>query len=103
MTLTLNFFLALSSALFCIGLLGVLSRRNMIVVLFSIELMFNAAHLNLIAFWRFGAPEAFSGLIFLIFSLAVSGAEVAIGLALILRLYRQNRSIETQSIQELKG
>jgi len=76
----------------------------MIVILFSIELMFNAAHLNLIAFWRFGEnPLAISGLMFVLFSLAISGAEAAIGLALILRLYRHYKSVETQSITELKG
>lgn len=102
--MTLGFLLVIASALFCIGLFGVLSRRNMIVVLFSIELMFNAAHLNLIAFWHFGEnPQAMTGLMFMIFSLAISGAEAAVGLALILRIYRHYKAIETTSITELKG
>ncbi len=102
--MTLGFLLVLAASLFCTGLFGVLSRRNMIVVLFSIELMFNAAHLNLVAFWHYGEnPQAMTGLMFVVFSLAISGAEAAIGLALILRVYRHYKAIETTTITELKG
>ncbi|MDL5054722.1 NADH-quinone oxidoreductase subunit NuoK [Oscillatoria laete-virens NRMC-F 0139] len=102
--MTLQLLLAVAAVLFCAGLFGVLARRNVIVVLFSIELMFNAAHLNLIAFWRFGEnPQAISGLVFLLLSLAVSGAEAAIGLALALRIYRHYKSVETSELKELKG
>ena len=75
--MTLEHYLILSAVLFCIGLLGVLTRRNAVVVLFSIEIMLNAANLNFIAFWRFGEnPAVLDGPLFTLFTIAVAAAEV---------------------------
>src|SRR6478609_461655 len=86
-------YLLLSAFLFAIGLAGALTRRNAIIVLIGIELMLNAANLNFIAFWRFSAhPEALTGIMFVIFSIAVAAAEAAVGLALVIAIYRQYKS-----------
>ncbi len=96
--------LLLSSALFCVGLMGALSRSNAILVLLGIELMLNAANLNFIAFWKFGPPHpAASGVIFVIFSIAVAAAEAAVGLALIIAIYRHQKSVRVQEATRLKG
>jgi NADH-quinone oxidoreductase subunit K len=81
--------LLVSSTLFAIGLAGALTRKNAILVLVGIELMLNSANLNFVAFWRFGPhPEALTGMVFVLFSIAVAAAEAAVGLALILAVYR---------------
>ena len=96
--------LLVSALLFSVGLAGALTRRNAILVLAGIELMLNAANLNFIAFWRFGAhPEALTGLMFVIFSIAVAAAEAAVGLALILAIYRHTRTSDVSEITEMKG
>ena len=96
--------LLFSSALFCVGLIGALSRSNAILVLLGIELMLNAANLNFIAFWRYGpATSAASGVIFVIFSIAVAAAEAAVGLALVIAIYRHQRSVRLQEASSLKG
>ncbi len=96
--------LLLSSGLFCVGLAGALSRSNAILVLLGIELMLNAANLNFIAFWRFGpAPSADTGVIFVIFSIAVAAAEAAVGLALVIAIYRHQKNIRLQEASRLKG
>ena len=82
--------LLVSSLLFAVGLAGALTRRNAILVLVGIELMLNAANLNFVAFWRFGPhPGALTGIVFVLFSIAVAAAEAAVGLALIVAVYRQ--------------
>ncbi|HTQ31206.1 MAG TPA: NADH-quinone oxidoreductase subunit NuoK [Opitutaceae bacterium] len=96
--------LLLSSGLFCVGLAGALSRSNAILVLLGIELMLNAANLNFIAFWRFGlTPSADTGIIFVIFSIAVAAAEAAVGLALVIAIYRHQKNIRLQEAARLKG
>lgn len=96
--------LLVSALLFSVGLAGALTRRNAILVLAGIELMLNAANLNFIGFWRFGPhPEALTGLIFVIFSIAVAAAEAAVGLALILAIYRHARTSDVSEITEMKG
>lgn len=96
--------LLVSSLLFAVGLAGALTRRSAILVLAGIELMLNAANLNFIAFWRFGPyPEALTGLIFVIFAIAVAAAEAAVGLALILAIYRHTRTSDVSEITEMKG
>jgi NADH-quinone oxidoreductase subunit K len=96
--------LLVSALLFSIGLAGALTRRNAILVLAGIELMLNAANLNFIAFWRFGPhSEALTGLMFVIFSIAVAAAEAAVGLALILAIYRHTRTSDVSEITEMKG
>ena len=93
-----------SSALFCIGLIGALSRSNAILVLLGIELMLNAANLNFIAFWRYGtSPSPATGVIFVIFSIAVAAAEAAVGLALVIAIYRHQKNIRLQEAARLKG
>jgi len=97
-------YLILSAFLFAIGLGGALTRRNAIIVLIGIELMLNAANLNFIAFWRFGDhPEALTGVIFVIFSIAVAAAEAAVGLALIIAIFRHYQSTNVDEMNSLKG
>lgn len=96
--------LLFSSALFSVGLIGALSRSNTILVLLGVELMLNAANLNFIAFWRYGAtPAPATGVIFVIFSIAVAAAEAAVGLALVIAIYRHQKNIRLQEAAQLKG
>jgi NADH:ubiquinone oxidoreductase subunit K len=96
--------LLVSALLFSIGLAGVLTRGSAILVLAGIELMLSAANLNFIAFWRFGPhPEALTGLIFVIFSIAVAAAEAAVGLALIVAVYHHAKTSDVSEIAEMKG
>jgi NADH-quinone oxidoreductase subunit K len=100
----LVYYLILSAMLFCIGLAGALARRNAILVLLGIELMLNAANLNFIAFWRY-QPEAagLTGVMFVIFSIAIAAAEAAVGLALIISIYRHYRTVNLDKVDSLKG
>jgi NADH:ubiquinone oxidoreductase subunit K len=101
---SLTAYLLLSALLFSVGLAGALTRRSAILVLAGVELMLNAANLNFLAFWRFGPhPEALTGFIFVIFSIAVAAAEAAVGLALILAIYRHARTSDVTEIVEMKG
>ena len=100
----LHLCLIFSSALFCVGLIGALSRSNSILVLLGIELMLNAANINFIAFWRFGPnPSAGTGVMFVVFSIAVAAAEAAVGLALVIAIYRHQKNIRLQDANSLKG
>ena len=96
--------LLLSSLLFCIGLVGVLSRGSAILVLLGVELMLNAANINFIAFWRYGPnPDAGTGIVFVLFSIAAAAAEAAVGFALVIAVYRHQRNIRLQEANRLKG
>ncbi|MBA4138467.1 MAG: NADH-quinone oxidoreductase subunit NuoK [Opitutus sp.] len=96
--------LLISSLLFCVGLIGALSRSNAILVLLGIELMLNAANLNFIAFWRYGPnPELGTGVIFVLFSIAVAAAEAAVGLALVIAISRHRKTVRLQEANTLKG
>ena len=100
----LAFYLILSAFLFAIGFAGAVSRRNAIIVLIGIELMLNAANLNFIAFWRFSEhPEALTGIMFVIFSIGVAAAEAAVGLALIIAIYRHFKTTNLDQIHTMKG
>jgi NADH-quinone oxidoreductase subunit K len=100
----LHCYLILSALLFAIGLAGALTRRNSILVLIGIELMLNAANLNFIAFWRYSShPEALTGIMFVIFSIGVAAAEAAVGLALIISIYRHYRTVNVDEITGMKG
>src|SRR5882762_4711365 len=100
----LSAYLTVSAFLFAIGLVGALTRRNAILVLIGIELMLNAANLNFIAFWRFSPnPQEITGLMFVIFSIAVAAAEAAVGLALIIAIYRHYRTSNVDQITTMKG
>ncbi|HKY16796.1 MAG TPA: NADH-quinone oxidoreductase subunit NuoK [Microthrixaceae bacterium] len=96
----LNQFLLLSAALFCIGVYGVLVRRNGVLVLMSIEMILNAVNINLVAFGTF---HGIAGQVFALFVIAVAAAEVGVGLAIILLIYRNSRSIDIDQLDELKG
>lgn len=98
----LSWYLILAAALFCVGLYGVLARRNAIAILLGIELMLNAVNINLIAFWRYLNPENISGQVFALIVFAVAAAEVAVGLALVISLYRRRNTIVAEDIDLLK-
>ncbi len=101
---SLDAYLLFGALLFSIGLAGALIRRNAIIVLVGIELMLNAANLNFIAFWRFGPhPEALTGIMFVLFSIGVAAAEAAVGLALIIAVYRHYRTANVDQIDSMKG
>jgi len=96
--------LLLSAIFFAVGLAGALVRRSAILVLIGIELMLNAANLNFIAFWRYGPnPEALTGMMFVIFSIGVAAAEAAVGLALIIFLYRNKRTTDIDKVNSMRG
>jgi len=96
--------LLLSALLFAIGFAGAVTRRSAILALIGIELMLNAANLNFIAFWRFGPnPEALTGVMFVIFSIALAAAEAAVGLALIIAIYRHYKTVNLDEVKNLKG
>ena len=100
----LHLCLLFSSALLCVGLVGALARSSTILVLLGVELMLNAANINFIAFWRNGPATApATGVMFVIFSIAVAAAEAAVGLALIIAVYRHQQSIRLQEANRLKG
>ena len=102
--ITLDHFLVLGLILFLLGSYCVLTRRNAIIVLIGIELMLNAANLNFIAFWRFSEhPEALTGIMFVIFSIGVAAAEAAVGLALIISIYRHYKTANVDEVNSLKG
>lgn len=93
----------LSSVLFAIGVFGVLTRRNAISLLVSVEIMMNAAIINLVAFSRLYEPEAMTGQVFALFGIGIAACEAAIGLALVLAVYRRFGSTDVDSIDLLKG
>ena len=100
----LSAYLILSTFLFAIGLAGALTRRNAIMVLIGIELMLNAANLNFIAFWRHGPnPEALTGVMFVIFSIAIAAAEAAVGLALIIAIHRHFKVTNVDEVESMRG
>ena len=97
-------YLLVAALLFAVGLGGALTRRSAIMVLIGIELMLNAANLNLIAFWRYGPhPEALTGMMFAIFSIAVAAAEAAVGLGLVISIYRHAQTTDVDKINRMKG
>jgi NADH:ubiquinone oxidoreductase subunit K len=99
--LMLNQFLLLGSVLFCIGVYGVIARRNAVMVLMSIELILNAVNINLIAF---GAMHGdITAAVFALFVIAVAAAEVGVGLAIVLNIYRNSRSVDFNDIDALRG
>lgn len=98
----LEWYLGLSAALFCIGIFGVLSRRNAIGILMGIELMLNAANINLVAFGRFIHPMELIGHVFAIFVMTVAAAEAAVGLAIIICVYRNVEHINVDKIDVMR-
>jgi NADH:ubiquinone oxidoreductase subunit K len=97
----LNQFLLLGAVLFCLGVYGVLARKNAVLVLMSIELILNAVNINLVAFGALHGDVA--GAVFALFVIAIAAAEVGVGLAIVLLIYRNRRSVDLDDVAEMKG
>ncbi len=95
-------YLIVAAMLFCIGVYGVLSRRNAVAVLMAVELMLNAVNINLVAFWRYVTPLNMSGQAFAAFVFVVAAAEAAVGLAIVISVYRSRRSVIVEDVNLLK-
>ena len=98
----LEWYLGLSAVLFCIGLYGVLSRRNAISILMGVELMLNASNINLVAFGRFIQPQVLTGHVFTIFVITVAAAEAAVGLAIVISIDRNSSHINVDEVNTMK-
>ena len=98
----LSWDLILAAALFSIGLFGVLARRNAVAILLGVELMLNAVNINLVAFWRYGDVAQMAGQVFAIIVFAVAAAEVAVGLALVISVYRRRNTVVAEELDLLK-
>ena len=94
-------FLLLSAVLFCIGVYGVLARRNGVMVLMSIELILNAVNINFVAFGAFNSN--ISGEVFALFIIAIAAAEVGVGLAIVLLIFRNKRSVDLSEVDSMRG
>ncbi len=103
MSVPLTYYLILGAAVFCIGLYGALVRRNAVGILMALELMLNAVNINMVAFSRAITPGLLTGQIFAIFIIAVAAAEAAVGLGIIIALYRSRKSINADEVDLLKG
>jgi len=101
--MTLTGCLVVSALLFAIGAFGVIVRRNAIAMIMGIELMLNAANLNFLAFWRFTAPNSIEPQVFVLIGITIAAAEAAVGLAVILNVYRRFGTIHLDEISTLKG
>ncbi len=102
MSIPLSWYLLLAAGLFCIGLYGVLSRKNAIAILLGVELMLNAVNINLVAFWRYLDPSQMAGQAFAVIVFAVAAAEVAVGLALVISVYRRRNTVVADEIDLMK-
>ena len=104
MQVPLEWYLIVAAALFCIGLYGALSRRNAIGILIGVELMLNAVNVNLLAFWRYveAARASLSGQAFAMIVITVAAAEAAVGLALIIAVYRNRRTVNVEDVDLMK-
>lgn len=99
----LSWYLIFAAALFCIGLFGVLARKNAIAVLMGIELMLNAVNINLVAFWRYLYADQLNGIVFVAIVFAAAAAEAAVGLALIISFYRRRQTVVVDEMDVMKG
>jgi NADH:ubiquinone oxidoreductase subunit K len=99
---TLSYYLIFAAGLFSLGLFGVLARRNAVAILLGVELMLNAVNINLAAFWRYGTITDMAGQVFAIIVFAVAAAEVAVGLALVISVYRRRNTVVADEIDMLK-
>jgi NADH-quinone oxidoreductase subunit K len=95
--------LVVAGALFCIGLFGALSRRNLVGVLMGVELMLNAVNINMVAIWRYLEPRFITGQTFAIFIITVAAAEAAVGLAMVIAVYRGWLTVNADQVDSLKG
>ncbi|MFC3886434.1 NADH-quinone oxidoreductase subunit NuoK [Bacillus songklensis] len=101
-SIPLSAYLILAIILFCIGLYGALTKRNTVIVLISIELMLNAVNLNLVAFSKYGVNPNITGQIFSLFTITVAAAEAAVGLAILMALYRRKKTINIDEMDSMK-
>lgn len=95
--------LILAGGLFCIGLYGALARRHTVAILLGIELMLNAVNINLVAFWRYLEPDVVAGQVFALFVITVAAAEAAVGLAMIIAIYRSRMTVHADEVDTLRG
>jgi NADH:ubiquinone oxidoreductase subunit K len=102
MSVGLEHYLVLSAVLFCIGLYGVLAKRNAVVILMCIEIMLNAVNIALVAFSRYVVPMFLTGQIFAIFVIVVAAAEAAVGIAIIIAIYRSRQSVDVDKFDLMK-
>ncbi len=100
---SLQTYLLVSTAMFSIGIFGLLARRNLVAILISLELILNSASINFLAFNKFSMPNKVAGQVFVVFIIALAAAEVCIALSLVLLLYRKKDSINIEEVKELKG
>ena len=98
----LTWYLFVAAILFCVGIYGVLARRNAVAILMGVELMLNAVNINLVAFWRYLQPDKITGQAFAAFVFVVAAAEAAVGLALIISVYRNRNTVDMDNIDLLK-
>ena len=98
----LSWYLTLAAALFSVGVYGVLARKNAVAILMGIELMLNAVNINLVAFWYYLTPQVPSGQMFTIIVLSVAAAEAAVGLALIISIYRRRNTVVAEEIDLMR-
>ncbi len=96
-------YLVVAAAMFSLGVYGVLARRNAVAILMSVELMLNAVNINLIAFWRYVTPTNMSGQAFAAFVFVIAAAEAAVGLAIVISIYRSRRSVVVEDVNLLRG
>lgn len=99
----ISVYLTLALILFCIGLYGALTKRNTVIVLISIELMLNAVNINLVTFSKFGVMPSIDGQIFSLFTMAVAAAEASLGIAILIALYRNRKTVNIDDMNQLKN
>jgi len=102
MSVGLEHYLVLSAVLFAIGLYGALSKRNTIAILLCVEIMLNAVNIAMVAFSRYVVPQILTGHVFVIFIMAVAAAEAAVGLAIIMAIYRRKGTVDPTDIDSMK-
>jgi NAD(P)H-quinone oxidoreductase subunit 4L len=103
MSIGLQHFLTLSAVLFVIGLYGALTKRHAIAILMSIEIMLNAVNIAMVAFSHWVTPVALTGQVFALFIVVVAAAEAAVGLAIVMAIYRNRQTVEVDKLDLLKG
>ena len=103
MTVPLTAYLAVAAVLFAIGVYTVVAQRSAVMVLMGIELLLNAVGLNIVAFWRFVRPDDYSAQIFTILVITIGAVEMAIGLGIMMMIYRQRRTVQVDEFADLKG
>ncbi|MGN1387181.1 MAG: NADH-quinone oxidoreductase subunit NuoK [Bacillus sp. (in: firmicutes)] len=102
-SIPLSAYLTLALILFCLGLYGALTKKNIVIVLLCVELMLNAVNINLVAFSKLGPVPSITGQVFSLFTISVAAAEVAVGLAILLALYRNKKSVNIQEVNTMKN